>query len=233
MAAESTFDPNSLAGLDEPVQRYLRHAVKEGTLLFKAWAVEMKGTIRAGVKLPFSARQVLDGREFIWKAKVPSFRLGLLEVTDFYQDGMGGMTGRLLGRKVFTDTSSDAARSAATRAVMESTMVPATLLTGDGVQWEVISEREIRFQRADTPRAEQVTIRIDLDGRPVEVEAPRWFKEKERPGELVPFICRFSGEKLLAGMNVPAEMVAGWQREEFEPYFRARIMSVEPSSGLR
>ena len=230
---ENVFTGKSLEGLGEPVRRYLDHVLSEGTPLVGGWAVEMKGSIRVGLKLPFDAWQTLDGSQFTWRAKVPSSRLGLLEVIDSYADGQGGMTGRIFGRKAFSDTGPDAARSAATRAVMESTMAPATLLTGTGVSWQVISDHEICFRRPEVPLAEPVTIRIDDSGRPLEVEAPRWLKEKGDEGALVPFLCRFTGELKLDRMIVPETMVAGWRRPDFEPFFEARITRVEASPPQR
>ena len=140
------------------------------------------------------------------------------------------MIGRMAGRQVFADMSPDAARSAATRAVMESTMAPATLLPDTGVEWTASSENEIRFRRATVPLAEEVTIRIDGEGRVLEVEAPRWRKEKDKPGKLIPFLCRFTGETAFGGMTVPGKMIAGWVEDEFEPFFEARITSVEAIS---
>lgn len=225
-----TFDPDSLSALDEPVRRYLLRATDPGTQLAAAWRLGMKGLIRVGLKLPFEATQDLDGSFFVWRARVPSNRLRLLEVTDSYRDGEGGMIGRMAGRKVFADMSPDAARSAATRAVMESTMVPATLLPGNGAEWIAASENEIRFRRSAVPLSEEVTIRIDGEGRALEVEAQRWRKEKDKPGRLIPFLCRFAGEQTFGGIKVPGKMTAGWADGEFEPFFEARITSVEAIS---
>lgn len=157
---------------------------------------------------------------------MPSDRFALLEVTDSYDQGRGGTVGRLAGRKLFADTGADAARSAATRAVMESTLAPATLLPSSGVRWAADSDREIRFHRPEIAEAGEVTIRIEEDGRPSEVEALRWRKEKNREGEMVPFRCCFSGERTFNGMTVPEGLVAGWVSGVFKPFFEARIASI-------
>lgn len=228
MASRVTgFDPTSLAALPEPVRRYLGKAILPGAPLSPAWVLQMKGRIKVGIWLPFAARQELDGSSFVWRARVPSGKVALLEVTDSFADGEGGMAGRIAGRQVFADTGEDACRSAATRAVMESTMVPATLLPSTGVEWTSVSENEIRFRRPELPLAEEVTIRISPDGSPSEVEAPRWLKEKDEPGALVPFRCRLEGFIEREGQVVPDGLTAGWVKGSFEPFFEARITAVE------
>ena len=224
------FDPEQLGGLDDPVRRYLTRALAPGMTVPDAWSLRMKGSIKVGLRLPFEAGQELDGRSFRWRARVPSNRFPLLEVLDYFDGTGGGMTGRGFGRQLFADTSADAARSAATRAVMESTMVPATLRPGTGIEWTARSETEIRFRRPAVSLAGEVTLRIDPDGRAIEVEAPRWRKEKDQSGGLLPFLCRFDGEREFAGMKVPARMTAGWVEGEFKPFFSARITSVEAIS---
>ncbi len=54
-----------LAGLDEPVTRYLAHAIAEGTPLAPAVRLRMTGRIRVRSWLPFTADQESDGRSFI------------------------------------------------------------------------------------------------------------------------------------------------------------------------
>jgi hypothetical protein len=225
-----TFDPASVADLDEPVRRSLRRVLDPGTQLAAAWRLGMKGSIRVGLKLPFEATQELDGSFFVWRARVPSKRFRLLEVTDSYRGGESGMIGRMAGLQVFADMSPDAARSAATRAVMESTMAPATLLPETGAEWIATSENEIRFRRAAVPLSEEVTVRIDEEGQVLEVEAQRWRKEKDKPGKLIPFLCRFTGEQNFGGMTVPRKLIAGWVDGDFEPFFEARINFVEAIS---
>lgn len=161
------FDPEQLGGLDDPVRRYLTRALAPGMTVPDAWSLRMKGSIKVGLRLPFEAGQELDGRSFRWRARVPSNRFPLLEVLDYFDGTGGGMTGRGFGRPLFADTSADAARSAATRAVMESTMVPATLRPGTGIEWTARSETEIRFRRPAVSLAEEVISgSIPTDARP-------------------------------------------------------------------
>jgi hypothetical protein len=65
------FDPDSVARLPEPAQRYLRHAIAPGTRLAQSVVVEMQGRIglQPGADmLPFQASQIRLPNGLIWKA---------------------------------------------------------------------------------------------------------------------------------------------------------------------
>lgn len=217
------FAVESVHGLAEPVRRYLLHSLSGGALISRRWRVEMRGRIRVGVRLPFTAIQDMDGSTFRWQASVPSSAVGLLKVTDSSGFGEDGTVGRILGRRVFADTGPDATRSAATRAVMESTIVPATLLPGSGAEWKSVGSDEIQFSRPEGDGSEPVTVRIDREGRAREVEALRWCVQKGHPGRLIPFRCTLEGERDFGGIRVPEHLTAGWVADGFTPFYWARI----------
>jgi hypothetical protein len=58
----------------------------------------MRGRIKVGLWLPFSAEQTVDGRSFTWRARVGRGRLTPLRVTDQYADAAGSTDGPLFGR---------------------------------------------------------------------------------------------------------------------------------------
>ena len=110
------FTPDRLAGLDEPVRRYFSHAITDGAPLPDGVRMTMRGRIKVGVWLPFTAVQTVDGRSFAWQARVGRWPLQPLRVTDGYADAIGRTEGRLLGHlKLFGAEDFDTARSAATR----------------------------------------------------------------------------------------------------------------------
>lgn len=71
-----------LAGLDEPVRRYLSHAIRDGAELGAGVRLAMTGHIKVGLWLPFGARQECDGRSFAWRARVRLGPLTALAVVD-------------------------------------------------------------------------------------------------------------------------------------------------------
>jgi hypothetical protein len=97
----------------------------------------MSGRIKVGLWLPFTAEQTVDGRSFVWRARVGRGPLTPLRVTDRYEDAAGSTEGRLLGRfTLFHAEDINTARSAATRAAIESVVfAPPSTLPGRGVTW--------------------------------------------------------------------------------------------------
>jgi hypothetical protein len=64
------FTLDMLAGLDEPVRRFFSHATGDGAALPNGVRVAMSGHIKVGLWLPFTAEQTVDGRSFVWRARV-------------------------------------------------------------------------------------------------------------------------------------------------------------------
>jgi hypothetical protein len=115
------FDRSLVGDLDEPVQRFFTHAIRDGAALGDGVRLTMTGRIKVGTWLPFTAEQTVDGRSFGWRARVGWGPITPLRVVDRYADGAGVTEGRLLGRlTLFHADDLDTTRSAAARAALES-----------------------------------------------------------------------------------------------------------------
>jgi hypothetical protein len=66
--------------LDEPVRRYLAHAVHSEAGRARGVALTMKGRIKVGTWLPFTARETCDGRSVQWRAPHRAGRAALESV---------------------------------------------------------------------------------------------------------------------------------------------------------
>jgi hypothetical protein len=125
--------------LDEPVHRYLAHALPGPAERASGVRLGMRGRIKVGAWLPFTASQQCDGRSFAWRACVGLGRATLLTVLDRFADGAGSTEGRLFGRRrVFGADGEDTTRSAAGRAALESMFAPMSLLPGRAVAWRAV-----------------------------------------------------------------------------------------------
>src|SRR5215212_2642083 len=96
--------------LDEPVRRYLTHAIAEGALLGPAAELRMSGWIKVGAWLPFAATERCSARSFEWRAGVGWGRVRPLRVLDSYAAGRGYTRGRLLGRMTLFEACAVAER---------------------------------------------------------------------------------------------------------------------------
>jgi hypothetical protein len=226
------FTANMLAGADEPVRRYFAHAIREGAPLNHGVSMAMRGRIKVGVWLPFTAQQTVDGRSFTWRARVGRGRLTPLEVTDRYADAVGRTEGRLLGRvTLFHSADSDTARSAATRAAIESIVfAPPSVLPDRGVDWRAETEHDIvaRFDLA--PEHPEVRLCIDDHGALRNVSALRWGNAGEKAFRYIPFGGEVGAERRFGELSLPSRASVGWWfgTPRYAPFFKARIIDVTP-----
>ena len=143
----------------------------------------MRGRIKVGVWLPFTAVQTVDGRSFAWQAQVGRWPLQPLRVTDGYADAIGRTEGRLLGHlKLFGAEDFDTARSAATRTAIESVVfAPPSVLPDRGVTWRAETDHVIVARFDLPPEHPEVRLCIDDHGAQRTVSALRWGNAGERP----------------------------------------------------
>jgi hypothetical protein len=225
-------DQSLLAGLDEPVQRYLRHAVADGAALPAAMRLTMSGRVRAGRWLPFTAEQRTARCSFTWRARVGPRPLRVLEVVDRYADGRGSTEGRLLGRlRLFGAAGADTARSAAGRAALEAAaFAPATLLRGDGVTWRAERDDVVVVSWELAPERPEVRLVIEPSGALRSVSALRWGEDGEGGHAYVPCGCDVHGERRFGAFAVPADVTVSWWwgTPRRAPFFRALITHCTP-----
>ena len=227
------FSPDMLAGLDEPVRRYFIHAIGDGAWLPHGVRMAMRGRIKVGLWLPFTAEQTVDGRSFTWEARVGRGPLTPLRVTDRYADGAGSTQGRLLGRVTLFDAGDgDTARSAATRAAIESVVfAPPSVLPGRGVAWRAESENIIVAHFDLPPEHPEVRVRIDEHGAIRTVSALRWGNAGEKTFRYIPFGGEIHAERRFADLVLPSRASVGWwfDTPRYAPFFHAEISAVSPT----
>jgi hypothetical protein len=95
---QESFRREPIADYDEPVARYLTHAIADGATVGTATRLTMTGQIKVGMWLPFRATERCGARSFEWRARVGWGNTRILDVLDSYASGRGRTSGRLLGR---------------------------------------------------------------------------------------------------------------------------------------
>jgi hypothetical protein len=203
------FDPSSWDGLGEPVGRYLRAAIAEGTPLCSGARLRMHGSIRLGRWLPFRAEQILAPRAgTVWSARVA----GVISGSDQYLDGSGAMDWRLFGRvPVMSASGDDVTRSAAGRVAGESIWVPTALLA-DGIgALRSLDDDKVGVRLVVGAETIGVTHRIAEDGRILTSEFQRW-GDPDRTGSFGwhRFGVEATGWRSFGGVTIPHEGRAGW-----------------------
>ena len=208
------FSPAALDGLPEPAQRYLRHAIAPATPLVSACWLEMTGEIAPtpGAPLvPLAATEALAPREgFVWTARATMNGLPV-RVRDHYLDGEGGVAVTALGvvPVPLGGDAADVARSSRGRLVGEAVWCPTALVHPD-VRWEAVGEDRARYTVTVDGDPVAVTLRVDADGRLLEVTLDRWGAPHGGPAGLHPYGFRVEAEGTFGGVTIPTRVVGGW-----------------------
>jgi hypothetical protein len=223
---DAVFGDDELAGLPEPVRRYLQRAIAPGTPLAAAARLRMRGHIKLGRWLPFRARQLLaPHRGTVWTARIA----GLISGSDRYAAGSGGMDWKLAGlvRLVHAE-GPDVSRSSAERAAGEAIWLPTALLPRFGVAWTADRERTITARFEVDSRSVQVEYRLDEHGRIQSLVFDRWGDPLNK-GEfgLHPFGGEVIQHRTFHGVTIPSAGSVGWfygtDRWNEGEFFRYRI----------
>jgi uncharacterized protein DUF6920 len=227
------FTSDMLVGVDEPVRRYFSHAISDGAVLANGVRMAMGGRIKVGLWLPFTAEQTVDGRSFMWRARVGRGPLTPLRVTDRYADGAGSTEGRLLGRvTVFHAHDGNTARAAATRAAIESVVfAPPSVVPARGVEWRAETENVIVARFDLPPERPEVRVHIDEHGAIRTVSALRWGNAGEETFRYIPFGGEIHAERRFGDLVLPSSASVGWWfgTPRYTPFFRADITAVTPT----
>jgi len=216
--------------LDEPVRRYLEHALAAGAAPGAGSRLTMSGRIKVGAWLPFTAVEQLDGRSFTWRARVGRGRFAPLTVVDRFAGGVGSTEGSLFGRiRVFGAAGPDTARSAAGRAALEAIWTPAALLPERGVRWLAVNDEEIVATFDVPPERPDVHLRIDRHGAVRSASALRWGDAGQDAFGYIPCGCLAHAERRFGDVVVPGEVTVGWWfgTPRWAPFFKASIRSLE------
>jgi hypothetical protein len=212
--------------LDEPVERYFRHAIRDGAERGRGGRLTMTGRIRVGPWLHFTGVETCDGRSFVWQARIAG---GLFVVTDRFDRGAGSTEGKLLGRmRLFRSDGVDTTRSAAGRAALEAIWSPRSLLPESGVTWRAESDELIVASWDVPPERPEVHLRIDGRGAVRSAWAQRW-----RDGGYLPCGCEVHAERRWGDLVVPSRVTVGWHfgTPAYRPFFSAQIEDLAENYG--
>lgn len=225
------FDPQSLQHLDEPVRRYLTHALLPGASVSPRVRLWMSGRIKVRRWLAFRAVWEGDGRSLTWKAVAGPGGRGLLRVVDRFADGAGSMDVRLLGRiPLVHATGRDVDRSAAGRTAVEATWAPASLLPERGVSWRAEADDHVVATWDLPPERPEVHIRIGSDGAMRSSCVMRWDSGEHGLHGYIPCGGDARAERRFGDIVIPSRLTAGWWygTPRYDPFFQAEIHAAQP-----
>lgn len=227
------FDPEMVAELPEPAQRFFNCTITPGTPLYTVAEIDMSGRFGMGDKqnpkyLNMQAKEVLAApRGFVWQM---SARSGLMSLsgsdsqswTRFWLAG-------LMPVARFGGTP-DHQQSAFGRFVAEAAFwTPAALLPGPNVTWQAIDQNTARYTMRHSGLEQAVDIVVDADGYPVQVVFQRWSNANtEGIFRLQPFGATLSEFRMFEGFCIPTHVEAGnhFGTDAYFPFFIADVSAV-------
>jgi hypothetical protein len=219
------------AGVEEPVRRYLLHALGEESAPVTGVRLTMIGRINVGRWLTFTAEQEFSGRAFTWRARAGWAHFKPLHVVDRYASGAGSTDGRLFGRWRFMHADDEnSARAAAGRAAAESIWTPAMLAPRRDVAWRAESDELIVASIAVPPEHPDVVLRINPDGGVRSVSLMRWGNVGQKDFGYIPFGGDIHAERRFGAVVLPSEITIGWWYDtpRYQPFFHATIIAATP-----
>jgi hypothetical protein len=220
--------------VDEPVRRYLLHAIAVGSPISTGVRLRMTGRINVGRWLSFSAEQEFRGHAFAWRARAGWGSFKPLQVVDEYDGRAGSTEGRLLGRVRFMHAAGqDTARAAAGRAAAESIWVPGALLPGPDVAWRAEADDRIVVRLLVPPERPEVTLRLTETGAVRSVSLLRWGKVGQKAFGYIPFGAIVHAERRFGDLTLPSEIEVGWWfgTPRYKPFFEASLLEAQPISS--
>ncbi len=226
------FDPVMVIDLPEPARRFFNFTIKPGTPLLTVAEIDMGGQFSLGSqKSPnyqkMDAKQILAAPwGFVWKLRLQ----GVVPVS-------GSDSSRWTRFRIFgffpvarMGGDSDHARAAYGRYIAEALFwTPAALLPGTGVVWVKIDENTARVTVSHMGLSQAVDIKVDVDGRPIEVHFMRW--SNANPGkkyQLQPFGGKLSDYREVQGFRLPFNVEAGnmFGTDDYFVFFKAKVISI-------
>jgi len=225
----AAFDPAMVAGLPEPVRRYLTHAIAPGTPLWQSVEVSMTGHIKIGAWRRFTATQAVAPRlGYIWAADARLLGIPVIGY-DRLSGGTGEMRWRLLDLVPVVSTDGpDMTRSAAGRLASEIALIPTAF---GGATWTGATGPDTAVAEWGAgEQEERVELHLGPAGQLRDVLMQRWGNPDGRPFARYPFGVTVTAERTDAGVTLPAAVRAGWWRgtdgQDAGEFFRARITKV-------
>lgn len=232
----AAFHTSMVANLPKPAQRYFLFTIGPGTLLRTVSELRMRGRIGLGTRdrpnyLPMRCRQILaPPHGFIWTVRAGA---GAMRVSgsDGFHGGRSWSTFWWLGVvPVARAGDADHARSAFGRLVAESVFwAPSALLPQAGVVWESVSEDVARATVKAGAHTQTVDIKVDDEGRPVEVVIPRWSNANPtKTYRYQPFGGYLADFREFGGYRLPSRVEGGnfFGTQDFFPFYEATVEDI-------
>lgn len=222
-----------LAGLPEPVQRYLRYTGVLGKERIKTVRLKQKGFFRPQEGLPWMpmvAEQyyTTSPPAFLWFGTVKALPFVSISARDKFADGAGNMLVKLQSLFTLTNASgSEMDRGALLRYLGEIMWFPTAWLS-DGIQWQAIDTNSAQVTLAYNGVTVSAVLHFNAGGQVVRLTAQRYREVKGQYSldqwEAIPQ----TEYREVNGLQIPIKVEVLWKLPAGDfSYFRGEVTEIE------
>lgn len=203
-----------LAGLPDPVQRYMLYTGVVGRQWINTVILKQSGRFRQALDrpwMPMAARQVytIYPPSFVWEARFKVMGLPLLHARDEYKSGRGHMYGKLAGIKTVFDVRGEQLDQAALLRYLSEMIWFPTAFLGENITWQAVDDNSAEVHLEDADWNVSGRLYIDDEGKPTNFSTLR-YREVNGEFSLDPWSTPITGYGKLAGLNLPTHGQAVW-----------------------
>ena len=226
--------PDSLAGLPEPVLRYLNHALPPPHRGLKLVRYQQRGTLRTGPGserwMRFTASQVIGPRttEFLWTARVEIAPLLHVRVTDSLADGRGSGQVALLSAVPIASAGGNLEMNSGSlhRFLAEAVWYPSALLPSPQLTWAPIDDARAVATLANGATRVSLEFRFNSDDEVDGIYTPARWGSFGGAYEQVAWEGKFRSYARRNGVLVPSEGEVGWYSDgQWRSVWRGTVVS--------
>jgi hypothetical protein len=221
------------AALPEPVQRYLRYALRDATPELRTVRILHGGSFRTKPDAPWSP---IEGEEyftvgkpgFVWAARMEASRFLWIGVRDRVIDGHGNMLVKLYSAFTVVDATGPEMDEGSRMRWLAETMWFPSALAGKGIGWEAIDAHSARATLLDGGLPVSVVFDFDDEGKISGLHAQRYYDAGGGRFVLMPWLGRAADYRELGGIRVPTSVEVAWGLASGEfTYARFHVTALE------
>jgi hypothetical protein len=204
---------------------------EDGTRSVSAIRTRERGEMRASPSarwIPFTAEQVIEARRssFRWEARYQGGRMGLISVTDAYEEGHGRLVVKLGGvipvQKV---QGPEADRGELQRYLASIVLCPPMVLNHGSLDWTAVGPLSLRVRDRADPTGATVDVDISEEGRPLACRADRP-RMVGKQTVLTPWSGSCAEFKEWEGLRAATQLDVSWRLPDGPfTYYRSEVVS--------
>jgi hypothetical protein len=219
-----------MQGLPEPIQRYLRYALKDGHPNIRYAVLSQRARFRHGPNRPWftvKATEVLSGMEpgFVWEARLRHNAFWWRTATLSYVNGIGHGHVKLYGALTLSEyEGKETDASMLFRVLSEQVWLPTGLLPTKTLRWDPIDASTARATIVDGTTRVSATVHVNELGQIDRIVTNDKYRDHKSGFEQATFTLVCKAYEEVEGVMIPTEVDFVWNLDsgDFE-YGQFRI----------